>query len=248
MQLPSRFLRFCLLLCFSCFGSIALQAMTVEPMLLDLSSSGKGRQQSFIVMNNSAVQLPIDLNVFQVDIGLNGEAKKTPIASDFLIYPPQAMVPPGGSQVFRLQWIGEPDILVSRSYRLMVSQVPVKLAKDESGIQIVTSFGVTVNVAPPSGEPKIVVTRIEPVLDNEGKRRAALTVKNLGNRHAYMRQSAINLSGGSWSTEITPSGFAQQLGFGIVQPGKERRFVLPVEVPASVSAIKATVTYDPGTR
>lgn len=244
----SRLLPLALLLCLSCFDATALRAMTVEPMLLDLNSSGKGAQQSFSVLNNSTAHLPVDIKILQIDLGPNGETKSTPVSSEFLIYPPQAMILPGGSQVFRVQWIGEPDISASRSYRLMVSQVPVKLAKDQSGIQIVTSFGVTVNVAPPGGKSEIVVTRVESALDTEGKRRAALTVKNLGNKHAYMRQSAISLSGGGWSAEMTPSGFAQQVGFGIVQPGKERRFVLPIEVPAGVSAIKATVKYDPAMR
>jgi hypothetical protein len=38
------------------------------------------------------------------------------------------------------------------------------------------------------------------------------------------------------------------VGAGIVQPGKERRFILPVEVPAAVSAIQATVKLKPDGR
>jgi P pilus assembly chaperone PapD len=216
-------------------------------MVIDLSTSGRTAQKSFKVVNTAPTQLPVEIDVSRLELGLNGEQKATPAADDFLIYPAQAMIPPGGSQVFRVQWIGEPQIEKSQTYRFMVSQVPVKLPEGQNGIQIVMSFGVTVNVAPPKGSSDIVVMSAAPVT-KDGKRLAALTVKNPGNKHAYLRQAAIRLSGGSWSADLTPGDIAQKVGLGIVQPGKERRFVLPVEVPASVAKIEAAVKLAPDTR
>jgi fimbrial chaperone protein len=230
------------------FAVPSVLAMAVEPLLLDLTSSGRTAQQSVKVINNEARPLPVELSVSRLELGLDGEQKTASSADEFLIYPPQAMIPKGGSQVFRIQWIGEPDIPKSRSYQLMVSQLPVKMAKDQNGIQIVMSFGVTVNVAPPAGKSDLVVTGASPVTDKDGKRRASLTVKNPGNKHAYLRQSLIELSGAGWSAQMTPALFAQKVGFGIVQPGKERRFLLPIEVPGNVGAIKAKVKYQPEER
>jgi hypothetical protein len=118
----------------------------------------------------------------------------------------------------------------------------VKLAKGTNGIQIVMSFGVTVNVAPAQGNSEIVVLGAAPVAGKGGKRFAALTVKNPGNKHAYLQKTSIVLSGGGWSAEMKAGEIAQKVGLGIVQPGKERRFILPVEVPANVSKIQASVT------
>lgn len=223
----------------------AASAMSVEPMVLDLSASGRGANQSFKVSNTGTKPLPIEAGVSTLELGPNGEQIVAKAKDDLLIFPPQAMIPPGGSQVFRVQWIGEPDLKKSQTYRVSVGQVPVKLAKDTSGIQIVMSFGVTVNVAPLQGTSDIVVMKAAPMKDKDGKRLAALTVKNPGNKHAYLQRSSIRLSGGGWSAEITPGEIAQKVGFGIVQPGKERRFVLPVEVPGNVSKIDATVKFRP---
>ncbi len=226
----------------------AASAMTVEPLLLDLASSGKAAQQTFKVDNNGAAPLPIEIEVSRVEFGPNGEQTTQKAGQEFLIYPPQAIIPSGATQVFRVQWIGEPDLAKSRSYRFNVSQIPVKLPKEQSGVQIVMTFGVTVNVAPPQGKSDIQVLSAAPVIGKDGKRFAALTVRNPGSKHAYLRQSVIDLSGGGWSAQMTPAALGQQVGLGIVQPGKQRRFILPIEVPASVSAIKATVKYDPAMR
>jgi fimbrial chaperone protein len=225
----------------------AASAMSVEPLLLDIASAGKGVQQSFKVDNNSTAPLPVEIAVSRIEFGPNGEQTSQRAGQEFLIYPPQAIIAAGASQVFRVQWIGEPDLANSRSYRFDVSQVPVKLPKETSGIQIVLNFGVTVNVAPAGGKSDIQVLSAAPVV-KDGKRFAALTVKNPGSKHAYLRQSVIDLSGGGWSAQMTSAAVGQQVGLGIVQPGKERRFILPVEVPANVSAIKATVKYDPAMR
>ncbi len=225
-----------------------VSAMSVEPLLVDIASAGKGAQQSFKVNNNSAAPLPVEIAVSRIEFGPNGEQSSERAGKEFLIYPPQAIIAPGASQVFRVQWVGEPDLAKSRSYRFDVSQVPVKLSKEQSGIQIVMTFGVTVNVAPPQGKSDILVMGAAPVVGKDGKRLAALTVKNPGSKHAYLRQSVIDLSGGGWSAQMTSAAVGQQVGLGIVQPGKERRFILPIEVPAGVSAIKATVKYDPSIR
>jgi P pilus assembly chaperone PapD len=121
----------------------------------------------------------------------------------------------------------------------------VKPPKGTSGIQIVMSFGVTVNVAPLGGRADIVVMGAAPAKGKDGKRLAALTVKNPGNMHAYLQKSSIRLSGAGWSAEMTPGEIAQKVGLGIVQPGKQRRFILPVEVPSGVSEIQASVELRP---
>lgn len=227
-----------------CWQSPA-SAMAVEPMLLDISTAGQKAQQSFKVVNNGTAPLPVEIAIARLELGLDGEQKVAPGGEEFLVYPAQAMIPKGGTQVFRVQWIGDPDIPKSRTYRFNVSQVPVKLPKDQSGIQIVMSFGVTVNVAPPQGKWDLVVTAAAPVTAKDGKRVAAVTVKNPGNKHAYLRNAAVSLTGSGWSAQISPGEIAQKVGLGIVQPGKERRFLLPVEVPSAVSSIQASVKVVP---
>ncbi|MGB0087223.1 MAG: molecular chaperone [Rhodomicrobiaceae bacterium] len=223
-------------------------AMSVEPMVIDMSTTGKLARESFAVSNNGTKPLPVEISVSRLELGVNGEQKTQSAGDEFLIYPAQAMIPAGGSQVFRVQWIGEPYIPKSQAYSFSVSQIPVALPKGTSGIQVLMNFGVIVNVAPPKGQAAILVESAAPVAGKDGKRLASLTVKNPGNKHAYLKQSTIRLSGGGWSAEMTPGEIAQKVGLGIVQPGHERRFVLPVEVPSGVTQIKADVQFRPDER
>ena len=220
-------------------------AISVEPLVLDVASTGKDSSQSFKVVNNDASTLPVELNVSRLELGLNGEPRYGPAENDFLLYPPQASIPKGAAQVFRIQWIGDPDIKTSRNYRISVSQIPLKRPEGTSGVQIVMSFGVMVGVSPAHGKAAVVVTGATPAKGNDGKRVAALQVKNTGNKHAYLRNAAISVSGGGWSANLTASEVRQKVGLGIIQPGKERRFLLPVEVPGNVSDITASIDYQP---
>jgi fimbrial chaperone protein len=223
----------------------ASHAMSVEPILLEATSLGKGATQSFKVVNNGNESMPVEVGVSRIEITAEGEVFYEPAENDFLIYPPQANIPTGGAQIFRVQWIGEPDLKESRNYRLAVSQVPVELPEGTSGIQITMSFGVIVGVSPPQGNATILLNSVKQVKGMDGKPTVAISVSNSGNKHAYMRDAAISLSAGNWSANLNAVEVEKKLGLGIVQPGKERRFLIPMDVPPGVSDITASIDYKP---
>ncbi|MGF1618988.1 MAG: hypothetical protein ACFCUR_00060 [Rhodomicrobiaceae bacterium] len=225
--------------------SVSSFAMSVEPLLLEVSSLGKGATQSFKVTNNGPTALPVEVSVSSIDIGNDGELVYAPEEGNFLIYPPQANISPGGAQTFRVQWIGDPDLLESRNYRLAVSQVPLELPEATSGIQITMSFGVIVSVSPTVGQATIASNGAKLAKMGSGEPAIVLSVKNTGNKHAYMRDAALSLSAGNWSQKLTAYEVGQKIGLGIVQPGKERRFLIPVDVPPGVSDITASIDYQP---
>ncbi len=134
---------------------------------------------------------------------------------------------------------------MSRNYRFSVAQVPVKLPSGSSGIQINMSFGVIVGVASPRSKATILATGASAAKDGEGRRIAALSVKNSGNKYAYLGKAGISLAAGNWSAKLSPYEVQQKIGLGIIQPGKERRFLIPVEVPPGVSDITASIEYHP---
>ncbi len=45
-----------------------------------------------------------------MEIGPQGELGYEPAEEDFIVYPPQATIPKGGAQIFRVQWIGDPTV------------------------------------------------------------------------------------------------------------------------------------------
>ena len=221
-------------------------AMTVEPIILDVSSIGRNASTSFKVSNPGASPLPVEITVSEMDIGPDGKTITKPADDVFMIYPPLADIKPGSAQTFRIQWIGDPEIAMSRNYRVSVSQVPVKRKEKTSGIQLVLSFGVIVSVSPPESISNIVVSKAMPVTDKDGRRAVVLSVRNPGNKYAVMKNAAISFLGNSnWSANLSAVEVEKKIGLGIVQPGKERRFLIPVEMPQDISDITASIDYQP---
>jgi fimbrial chaperone protein len=230
----------------SFFSPLAIaNAMSVEPMVLDLASVGKQSTASLKVSNPSVSPLPVEINISRMEIGKDGQPIYKPAAEDFLIYPPQANIPAGAAQTFRIQWIGSPELAKSATYRFSVSQIPLRMAKGQSGIQVTMSFGVVVSVSPLQAKAAVSVGSATAAKDKDGKSAVALNVKNAGNKQAYMRRAGLRLSAGNWSTKLSAYEVEQKVGLGIVQPGKERIFLIPLDVPPGVTQISATLDYQP---
>jgi len=227
-------------------ASGAARAMSVTPILTDMTTTGRDSRSTITVVNTGATTLPVEINVSRLDLGENGELGLTPDDEDFLVFPQQAMLAPGASQVFRLQWAGEPDIAASRSYALMVNQIPVDSQSGGTVLELVYSVVVYVNVGPLQGDADIRLVRLAPVTDEHGAHKLELVVENRGNRHHYLSRDRILLkdAAGSWSRDFRASEFASSVGIGLVQPGKTRRFILPVEPPAGVAVLSGEMTAD----
>jgi P pilus assembly chaperone PapD len=221
------------------------EAMSVQPVVLEIHASGTGNTAAIAVINDGAAPLPVEIKISRIELDESGEIARKPADDDFLVFPPQAMVPPGATQSFRVQWAGDPQIKQSQSYVLSTNQVPVKMPAGKSGVQVVFNFATIVNVAPAAGQSAINVVSAALGKDDKGKPRPALTVKNPGNIHAKLTDATINLSGGSWSQTLRPEQLRQSMGVGLIQPGKTRRFLLPVDLPAGVTQLTASVDYKP---
>ena len=117
-------------------------AMAVTPIVLDIGTTGNTNHAQISVLNDGAKPLPVEIIVSRIELNESGEMDAKPAADEFLIFPPQALVRPGATQVFRLQWVGDPQLKRSQSYSFSVNQVPVKMPEGKSGVQVVFNFGV----------------------------------------------------------------------------------------------------------
>lgn len=222
------------------------RAMSVTPIQVEMTSAGGAGRAQVTVNNDGNEPLPVEIEIEKLSLNEKGERQLAKAGDDFLVFPPQAMIPPGSSQVFRLQWVGEPVIPASESYLMSVNQVPVKMPAGKSAVQIVMSFGVIINVAPPQGSPSLAVVSTGVEADKKsGKRYPTITVENPTNVHALLPQSTIELSGGGWSHTMSATELTEKVGIGLVQPGKKRRFVLPVDLPPGVSSVQASLDFKP---
>ncbi len=217
-------------------------AIGVTPLVLELRSGSENRTAQIVVNNDSTADTPIELSIYRVELGENGEQHNTPANSDFIIFPPMRLIPPHGKQVFKIQWAGAP-LQKSQSYSFFVLQPHVKMPDTQSGVQIEFQFQVLVYVAPPSGT-RTLDLRTSSVAAVNGKRYASLMVGNSGTVHAFLGDATVTLRSGSWSRTLLPGDIQRMIGLGTVQPGKNRRFTIPVDLPAEASSLAAEITYN----
>jgi P pilus assembly chaperone PapD len=222
------------------------QSLTVSPLVVDMSALGPEARATIRVLNDGKTAIPVEIEVFRLDLSIDGEATRTPAGDDFIVFPPQAVVKPGATQIFRLQWAGEPGLEKSQSYVIAVTQVPVKLAAASSGVQVLLSFSVIVNVAPKVGRPQVEAVSTDVRVEGKAIRPVVL-MRNTGNRHAYLSDMALTLTSSSWSRTISAGEMKQLVGIGLIPAGAERRFVLPIEVPEGASAFSAHLAKGPAT-
>jgi fimbrial chaperone protein len=236
---------FSLVTMMTALSSVGAHAVTVAPMQLEMISAGAQSRATVSVVNNSDSPLPIEAVVQRMSLDENGKAQTSNAGEEFLVMPPQALIPPGATQNFRIQWLGDPAIDASQSFYIFFNQLPVKPLQGKAELQVVMSLGVMVNVAPPQGVPGLKVIATGVTVDSLGKRRPTITVQNPTKVHALLPQSTIRLSGGAWSETLQPGLLSERLGSGLVQPGKQRKFVLPVDLPAGVTSVQASLDMIP---
>lgn len=227
----------------------AAYAMSVTPILIDLKPSGRMSSGQIRVVNTTQGTLPVELKAKNATVGPEGRVTTSDEGvDDLLMFPPQALIAPGATQVFRVQWIGDPDIDRSKTFMVSVAQQPVALPAGTSGIQLLYDFQVVVNIAPLIGEPNLRVSGAELITDDRNVRRAAVTVSNDSNVHGYLSGANLRLElrddRGSrvWSQSYSPDDLRARVGIGLLQPGASRRFVLPFDLPPEGASVTAEIS------
>ena len=224
------------------------RAMTVQPVVVDLTAAGRQMSAVVTVENSFATPLPVEITGVEATVSETGLTATATPTNDLLIFPPQALIAPGQTQSFRIQWVGDPALPVSRHFFVTVAQLPVTLPQGQSAIQILYNFQVVVSVAPPGGRPHIVVdhTAIENTPD--GKHHPVLFFTNNSNTHGYVSRGRLRiLQRDAQGHEIfrrsyTPAENLQTIGFGLVAAGRLRRLPVDVDLPSGEGTVEAEYT------
>lgn len=195
-------------------------AMSVAPSVVDMTTVGDTRTAQISVINDGSKALPVEIVVSRIELNESGDTASTPAGDEFVIFPPQALIAPGATQNFRLQWVGNPNIEKSQSYNFSVNQVPIKMPEGKSGVQVVFNFVTIVNVSPVQGSAALSILRSGVTKDAQGKLHPEITVSNSGNLHAKLTDATIKLQAGGWSETLKPEQLRVRMGASLIQPGK----------------------------
>lgn len=229
-------------------------AMSVSPIVLDLQSNGSQSAGSISVNNPSETDLPVEVTIQEIQIDETGRIVSSVDASDdFLIMPPLATIPAERAQNFRIQYLGDPDLLKGRLFQYNVDQVPVTLdPSEETKIQIVYSISGLLTLSAAAAPSKLEVLSTEIVEDENGEPKAAITMLNPGDNYAYFSRGSLSVrhlaeDGRTlWREALSATRIEQEIGFGLVPPGAQRTITLPYTLLENTGEIRAEFT--PGAR
>jgi len=229
-----------------------VHAMSVSPVILDLTTSGQRMSQVVTIENKYAT--PIILEVLTqeaeyTDGGVTGTGKPT---DDLLAFPPQAQIAPGGTQAIRIQYVGDPDLAKSRHYFVTVAQLPVNMAEGQSGVQLLYNFQIVTGVAMAGKRPNIRVANAESYMGEDGKSRLLLVLQNDSDTYGYLSNGSLRVSQKNGSAQeifkksMTSDQVVQEIGYGLVGAGQTRRLKTPIILPEMGGNVEAVFT--PSTR
>lgn len=226
-----------------------VNAMRVSPMVVEMEASGSGAVARVEVQNINAGRLAFETRVYRMEIDADGAITETAADEDFLIFPPQGTLPPGGRQVVRLQWVGEGEMPTSQAYYVSVEQLPIAFeAGDETTVaaqvQVLYNLRALVVVSPKGAKPDVAAKMVQPTrfaLDVPPGSDAPpamvdgiqIMLANKGRRHAMMSNFGWKLEGkdpqGKFlRVDVSPEELAAAVGTGYVPALGERAFNLPI--------------------
>ena len=225
-------------------------AMTVQPVVIDLKTMGRGLTQVITVENTFTTPLPVELRIAELALDENGVKPTGKDVSDLFVFPPQAMIQPGQPQPFRVQYVGDPDLKESKHYYVTVAQLPVKLPEGQSAIQILYNFQVLVSIAPAGVKPAVTIQSASIGHNAAGKPVPNLVLSNASTAHGYLSSGRLRIvqkdATGKEVFRKNMSGpeIQQTIGFGLVGAGQTRKVAVPVELPVDGGSIEAIFTVD----
>ncbi len=225
-----------------------VQATGVQPVVIDLQTSGRQMSQVITVQNTFQTPLPVELRVQEAEYtvdGLRGTGEET---EDLLIFPPQALIAPGRTQSFRVQYVGDPQLQRSKHYYVTVAQLPVQLPEGQSAVQILYNFQVVVGVSVPGVRPELSIARTEISTEGDGQPRVVLFIQNDTTTYGYLSSGSLRITHRNetgqeiFTRSFTSEEISQQIGFGLVGGGQTRRILTPIVLPQAGGTVEAQFT------
>lgn len=224
---------------------VVAEAARVSPMIVEVEPLGRGSVARIELSNPGQAQFPVEVEMFSGVISEAGELELTPADEHFLVFPAQRIVAAGSQQVFRVQYIGEPELAASEIYYMQIRQIPVNITPGQSQVQVVVNFNVLINVVPDGASPEPVVESIRPAV------RADVTgievrLSNRGTRYFTASSQPWQVSGKAEDGTMVdvllpPEELSKLIGVGVVAPGRARIFFIPTEKPLVEGTIQANM-------
>lgn len=157
-------------------------------MISHIETLGADNRIAYRVINTSNTLLPIEVSVMRRTFDENGTEKLTPAEDDFLVLPPQTSIEPGQYQMFRAQYLGEPVLPESVSYRIIFKQLALNEKNNVSSVKMLFNFATLVMVS-----PKGVTGNLQTGLECDDE--CIMTLTNTGSGVVPLLEGELHING-----------------------------------------------------
>lgn len=212
-------------------------AMKITPQNQAITLS-EGLTAQIQVENTRDAPLTAEFSIHKRHVHEDGTETRTDASSDFLIFPPQALIQPNKTQTVRVQWVGDVDLDASHSYHIFSEEVLVNLSNEPvQGLRAKMAVGVTLHVVPDNVSHDISIANVTAAGD-----KARITIVNNGNAFGYLDNARITLNADG-RTKLYEGIELVQLAERTFLPhsGKKRTISLPLPEGANGSNVQATI-------
>lgn len=233
-----------------CLGAPPALAFKLSPFVQNFDPAGSGANRTFRVQNDFSTPIAVEITMVRREMAADGSDVLSDAEDEFIVFPPQMVVPPGQTQTVRVQWIGDPNPAQEIAYRIIAEQLPVRLEREQEPgifIKLLVRYVGSVYIVPKGVTSDVGVESTKPVTGEGGARLLELTVRNRGTAHAILRELSITVTGtdSGASTTIGPALLEGVTGKNVLA-GAIRRFEIAWPEGIPFGPIEATLKFTPG--
>ena len=218
--------------------SATAYAYDLQPIVIQLTPAGAGSSQTMTIINTHQVPIAIEVKAFKREQRPDGSDDLTLDEEDLIIFPPQMVIPPGQSQNFKVQWVGDSAPTRELAYRIVTAQLPIKFDVPEvdgrrADLSVNYRYEAALYIMPAGVEPKAVLQSATAVTGADGTTQIELEIASIGTMRAILDAPTLDIAMASGQT-VTLSGEEIQPLMGLnILPGNTR--VIQVPAPEGVT-------------
>ena len=235
---------FLALICQNCFW---VKALTLSPMQMSLTPSGRSASGVYRVVNDSDSEIAIVVSILKRRVQVDGTEVNEPAEKDFRLFPPQFKLEPRKSQSIRVRYVGESRLKDEGAYRLVAEQLPISFTRDPGtgvDLKMVIRIKASLYVAPKIARSKVLLESIQSSIEPSGERFLKLRFQNQGAKHQILHGLSISLTpkNGSNVYKILPESLPEVAGANLLARS-ERVFSIPWPLDLKGDGWKWSIDY-----
>jgi fimbrial chaperone protein len=207
------------------FRPAPAEAFQLVPITQDFDPAGRGANKTFRLENPDAREATILLKVTTRKMDLDGH-ETAEESDDFIVFPTEAIVAPGGVQIVRVQYVGPTNLTQEVPYRIIAEGAPITSAPGQaSQILIAVRYAGTVYVTPKDAKPQVVLESAGPSA-GAGPHQMEVILHNEGNAHGLLVDPVLTVAKGGVTRNLSGDALRAIAGENVL-PGNRRRFLIP---------------------